>query len=111
MTLAANVAHTPAFVVLGKTKFHKGKEDDQGEDGVPFDAVIDHIDREITLKTSCKSLPYSVAFYFCFIWSAWLKCDTYNYGVGSSVNDTFSTVNIDQDFCGSMKLPDPCTAS
>lgn len=110
VTEAFQPVQKEATIVLGSTDFSGCDEDDVPE-GVAFDEVIGHIDREIRLKTSCKSLPYSVFFYMCFIWSAWLKCDTYNFGVGSSVQNIFNNINIDHDFCTSMMDEDPCQKS
>lgn len=83
------------YVELGSTK--TGFGENAIPEGVPFDMVISHIDREIQLKTSCKSLPYTVILYLCVIWSTWLKCDTYTYGVGSSVQEIFATIELHSD--------------
>lgn len=85
----------PCYVELGSTK--TGFDEAAVPEGVPFEMVIDHIDREIRLKTSCKSLPYTLLFYLCVVWSAWLKCDTYTYGVGSSVEELFDEIEINHD--------------
>merc|ERR1719388_67507 len=99
-TYIISETYTPVKTVyfeLGRTE---EDEDEETMEGVDFDVFVAHIDHEIKLKASCKSLPYTVLFYFCFIWSAWLKCDTYNYGVGSSVADIFRRYKVSQTDLG-----------
>lgn len=64
------------------------------DETVALDQLLTHIDREIILKRSCKAIPFGFFFYVCFVWSAWLKCDVYNYGLGSSFVDMFDNIPV-----------------
>lgn len=84
------------YVELGTTKSGFGEDaDNTVPEGIDLATVIEHVDREITLKLSCKSLPFTLLFYLAVMWSAWLKCDTFQYGVGSSVQELFGNIEVD----------------
>jgi hypothetical protein len=84
------------YIVLGATS---DDHDGQVEESIPSDHVMQQVDRQIRLQASCRSLPYTMCLYLAFIWSAWLKCDTYNFGVGSSVVEMFDSLDA-QFFLG-----------